>query len=419
MGECMCTCAGSVLRGFTRAVAPLAVLLCCTVLPAARADVFHLKSGGRIVGDLIDTNDGRLTIRTTAGQVRIVATDVERVEQTESFFAEYDRRAAATGDSAAGHTELATWCDEQGLRVESRKHLLRALEFDPDYEPARRILGFVRVNGVWVDGRSIGDRGGRDERKGDESAENDEARLLAAVRVQWQRRIRAIHASFLTTRDERQFNQGRDQILRIDDPAAILPLTRVLGVGDESVRRLLVEALARFSQDESTLNLAVIGLADGSANVRAAAHAVLLKRNDPRVVPQYRKALFADRESLVRNAAEGLARLDAKESVADLIRVLKADRVKSIEVPVKSFYRDLPGAFCGVDQTSVLAQTGGVVVQPIIGVTTVTEAIDNVWATRRVTVFRTEVLEALKKLTGRNFGFELDEWAAWYKEQNP
>ena len=33
-----------------------------------------------------------------------------------------------------------------------------------------------------------------------------------------------------------------------------------------------------------------------------------------------------------------------------------------------------------------------------------------------VTVFRTEVLEALKRLTGQNFGFEHEQWRLWYEE---
>ena len=33
-----------------------------------------------------------------------------------------------------------------------------------------------------------------------------------------------------------------------------------------------------------------------------------------------------------------------------------------------------------------------------------------------VTVYRTEVREALCKITGRDFGFDMDAWAQWYQE---
>jgi hypothetical protein len=33
---------------------------------------------------------------------------------------------------------------------------------------------------------------------------------------------------------------------------------------------------------------------------------------------------------------------------------------------------------------------------------------------RWVTVFRTDVLEALRRITGQNFGFEQDQWREWY-----
>jgi hypothetical protein len=38
---------------------------------------------------------------------------------------------------------------------------------------------------------------------------------------------------------------------------------------------------------------------------------------------------------------------------------------------------------------------------------------------RSVTVFRTEVMEALKRITGQNFGFDAVAWRRWYEEQLP
>jgi hypothetical protein len=36
---------------------------------------------------------------------------------------------------------------------------------------------------------------------------------------------------------------------------------------------------------------------------------------------------------------------------------------------------------------------------------------------RDVTVFRTEVLEALRTITGQDFGFEHAAWRRWYEER--
>ncbi len=36
-------------------------------------------------------------------------------------------------------------------------------------------------------------------------------------------------------------------------------------------------------------------------------------------------------------------------------------------------------------------------------------------AFRWVTVYRTEVLEALRRLTGQDFGFEREPWQRWYE----
>ena len=47
----------------------------------------------------------------------------------------------------------------------------------------------------------------------------------------------------------------------------------------------------------------------------------------------------------------------------------------------------------------------------------IADQVINEWRYRMVTVFRTEVLEALRRMSGENFGFDRGEWQNWYAAQ--
>ncbi len=315
----------------------ITLLLASLPIPYTLGDIFHLKTGGTVAGLLLATEDGHYRIRTTVGIVGIPISAVESVESAPTPFEEYDRRAAQAADTAEAHTALAAWCDEQGLKVERRKHLLQALELDADYVPARRALGYVRAGTLWIDGRRVVERSPEGQ-KPEDAAQTDPERLARAIQNQWLQRIRAYKRSLLDSALDRLVQDGRTKILEIKDPLAILPLSQVLSEGDFHCRALLVEALSQFQEDEATLNLAVVGLADPDGQIRARAVAELARRKDPRVAMQYRAALRQGNDVIVARAATGLGRLGAREAVSDLIAALTAGRNRWVELPVDRYF---------------------------------------------------------------------------------
>ena len=320
---------------FGRAV--LVSLLAAYSTPGAVADVFRLKTGGTVAGQLLESDAENYRIRTTVGIVRIPVSAVESIETAPTPFEEYDRRVQQLADTAAEQTALAAWCDKQGLKAEQRRHLLRAVELDPDYDPARRALGYVRVGALWVDGRRVVERTPEGQ-KAEDAAQADPERLARAIQSQWYLRIRALKQSLLGSTIDRLVQDGRTRILEIKDPLAILPLSQVLSEGDVDCRALLVEALSQFPEDEATLNLAVLGLLDPDADIRTRAATELARRKDPRVVKQYRAALRSGNDVIVTRAAAGLGRLGAAEAVPDLIDALTAGRNKWVEMPVDRYF---------------------------------------------------------------------------------
>ncbi len=402
-----------------RALWVVAIVAACG--PGAGADVFHLTTGGTVEGKLLSTGeDGTYEIRTVAGIVHVPGDAVQRIEESETPFDEYERRRQQAADTPADQVALAAWCDEQDLRAERRRHLRRAVELDPDHVPARRALGYVRIGELWVDGRRVIER--KDRAAATQEAEAAEKeRLPRAIQGQWRRRIGAIKRSLLDSAVERLVDDGRKHILEIRDPLAILPLAEVLGGGRRHCRLLLVEALSAFPEDEATMNLALLALVDGDRQVRRRALREVAKRQDPRVSAQYREALYSDSDVILRRAAEGLGTLQAGEAVPDLIAVLTAEQHKWVEVPVRRYFRGWPGVF---NRTTVVGIGGGSQVshQPRLGVPQSAwdfgGGVKNEWRYRWVTVYRTEVLEALKQITGQNFGFEVHAWWEWHEELN-
>ena len=229
------------------------------------------------------------------------------------------------------------------------------------------------------------------------SASSRDQKLTAAVQVNWQRRIRAIRVGMLESGVERREADGRKQILAIRDPLAILPMTRVLGSGNRAARLVLAEALAAFPQDEATLNLAVLALSDGEDDIRRRALAELVLRDDTRVSAQLRKALDSDNDELIRRAAVGLGELRAVEAVPDLIEELTVRRTKRVEVPVRTYFGSLCGAF-STPTEYVLNGSTRISHRPQVGLfdPTVGFTLENAFRVQQVTVYRTEVLETLK-----------------------
>ncbi len=399
------------------------VLLFTAALPGggglgsrAWGDVFHLERGGTLQGKLLGEDAGFYRVRTAGGVVSLARAAVTRIEPGPVPFEEYDARAAATPDTADGHFALAEWCGEQGLRSEAHRHLLRAIELDVNHAGARRALGYVRVGGLWVEGRTPATRREIEPEPADEAE-----RLVRAVQGEWQRRIQLIRRDWLESGKADRVEAGRQRILEIRDPLAIGPLAEVLSRSrDVATRRLLVEALAALPDEEATLNLAIMGLVEPDRAVREMAVAALTHRDDPQVAIQYRRALHVPSEALVKRAAYGLGEIKARGAVPELIALLTDQRDKWVEVPIRDYFEVWPRAYY---RDAVGIPIGGIQVshrRPSVGVYIYADQTINEWQVRNVTVYRTEVREALRRITGQDFGFDRVAWEQWlYSQPQP
>lgn len=402
--------------GRWRVSAARVALAAALALPAAplSADILHLASGGVVEGEILEQGESGYRVKTTFGTVVLARDAVVRIEAAPSPFDEYQQRLESTGDSAAQHYELAMWCEQRGLTNERRKHLARATELDYDFAPARAALGHVRVGQLWVDARTPSDRA----RKPD--AARDQDALVTAVQSQWFIRVRAVRDTLLENNDPVAVAQGQDKIDEISDPLAIVPMSEVLGRGARVSREALIRALSRFSEDEATLNLAVLALVDPERDLRAMALGELARRNDARVGVQFRRALLSDNDLLIRRGAEACGALRVQSAVPALIDALKVQRRRVVEVPLSRYFDEWTSVYNN-PRYIVVAGNSRVAYVPRIGVAAAGAFInpETRYEARDVTVYRTEALEALKQITGQNFGFDETAWRRWNQEQKP
>jgi len=329
----------------------------------------------------------------------------------------YVDRLLAMDDSAAAHVDLANWCAAHGLAEKAKVHWSEALLRDPDNAEARAALGFVNRNGQWVP-----------------VSEAEPAPIappadptFAARRQALARDIEDVQQHLLVSPSAAAWTEGRNKILAIRDAAAAEPIARILGAGDVNCRLLAAEVLGQIPGDEALRYLLGLALADPADAVHRTAIESLKDRADDRIVQQLIYALARGREPTMRRAAYALGELGAMEAVPALIANLRT--VEYRNVMVKEL-RQSPSMFVGTLTPYIaglrpVVSGGAVAYDPIIGYIVSGGGISFAQPPQEVLVEKTQaerveqpdVLEALKKITGRDFGYDEAEWHRWSAER--
>lgn len=395
----------------------MAAFVLAGALPA-RGDLFHLRDGSVVDGKVVGEGRDIVKVKTAQGVVTVQRSQIERREALPPPWERYVDEKKKHPDTADGHFELAMWCRKHGMTKQMKDELKRTIELDPDHADARRELGFVRKNDRWVKSRTAAGPG-RPGAVGD-----DEDRLARQIITSWFIKVRAIRTGRLDgpDRDELHplFIEGRKQILAIKDPLALPALAGILSGGSESTRTLLVEALSKFPQDEATMNLLVVALFDPSPQIRRAAAVELIPRKDERVVMRLIDALASDEEQVLRNAATALGVLKAEQAVEPLIPRLEYKTRGPVSVPRNVYFDDV---FRDFRRPTIIVIDGRQVVHVPYEICALGpgSVIGTYWTTeiQTISVYRTEVQEALIAITGTNFGFDANAWRAWWRTEHP
>jgi hypothetical protein len=129
----------------------LAGLITLLASAPAHADRVHLVGGSVIEGNASRQGD-RVTVELGSGVISVAASEVARIESTDSDVQQFERRAARLApDDIHGTLQLAQFCRDHDMRDRERQLLQRVLTRDPDHAEARALLGYVRqASGGWI-----------------------------------------------------------------------------------------------------------------------------------------------------------------------------------------------------------------------------------------------------------------------------
>src|SRR5262245_47766576 len=131
----------------------LAATLLALTTPA-RAEVFVLKSGGRIEGQHLNPARDRgqpYEVRTDDG-VRLSLADstVTRVIVKSDIDKQYEAALDKLDNTVTAQWVIAEWCKEAGLVQQRRRHLQEVIKLDPNHVEARKALGYQRYGSEWL-----------------------------------------------------------------------------------------------------------------------------------------------------------------------------------------------------------------------------------------------------------------------------
>ncbi len=413
--------------------------LFCLDVPPVAADVIRLKNGGEIRGLLLSpvtrTPGETIEIRTLAGSRIEVAGDlVVLVARRPIKVEEYESRAArvfSDDDTVAGHWALAEWCRGQRLTQQRRAHLERVVTLDPQHRQAHYGLGHTLRGGRWMSRDEYMRSKGLVRFRGRYvTLQEQQDLLMKSVQQQayrkWFSRIRVWHG-WLQSTDTGQQVRGQRALAEIKDPAALVPLMKILQPDrNPRVRLLLAEVLGRIPGAGPVEPLVDLAVRDSSYEVRTVARRAVVHEDRARIaLPVAVRGLNDPSNAVVRRCAGLLGAFGDIKAVPPLIEALVTRHLHRVRVP-GSKHPSFAVARDGTPVHPALAQGFGVPPQVIRGMQMGQFPFGVVILppqfaekeTHVITIIvdhrNADVLAALKRLTKEELGFNKRSWRVWW-----
>ncbi len=443
----------------------LLLLLGALSASSTRADLIVLRGGGQIHGVVLpgldDSEKVLVLTKTSSKPFEFTRRQIERIDREEDALREYlERSRKVEPTTAEDQYQLGIWCEQNGLTGPALIHFRKAVELDPTFGPAQKKVGHVFFKGRWMTYDEQREAQGLIKYKGrwvskEEKEGIDQREAMTAAQASWARRLKLLRQKALFG-DEPQRKEAESQLSEIRDPAAVLPLVQIFGADPDPVRIRMTQLIAAIPGDEAFAMLVRLILSESSLDVRQAALDELDRRRDVETVPRLIQALRSKDPIVVGRAAWALGMLNAVSAVPKLIPVLVKVEQHMVMDPTPqpntsvTFGSIGPGPVLppGAGAFAVAGGASGVVGPgfvagggssiPIVTGPYVAPGAVAYGATSvpfgsfsgfgvgggvnpnrpavkiLTTVYQNEeVLVALQKLTGVNFGYDIPSWKRW------
>ena len=235
--------------------------------------------------------------------------------------------------------QLGVWCEDHKLKDLAENHFEAAVRLDAQYGPAHEKLGHILLNGRWLNADEQREASGQVKYRGRWMTAEEKDRLedqaaLAAENQSWLRRVKVSRDAFLAGPDARS-KEAEKRLLAIREVAAVGPILRILGNDpNPAVRELAGRILGSIQGPESSAALVARLLGETDDAVREHTLSEAARREPDQILPRLVRALKSPRPDVINRAAWSLGQLNAKTAVPQLIPALTFTEYRTEMVPV-------------------------------------------------------------------------------------
>lgn len=264
---------------------------------------------------------------------------------------------------------------------------------------------------------------------------------LEGERRRWFDRIATLAHQKMAGAGVARYREAEHELLEINDPDALEPMALVMYTPDQRFRSTFVKAARQYAQSDferpsriATMYLSDIAVFDPSAVLRGRARSALLAPETPRRPERLRQLVTDAGEPDARDRAAGLLAdiEDAAmlEAMVDLLvtdewklvaKVVEAHKV-TMDIRAKAVHPPDMSNTTTVQAVSPQAVAQATIVLPRVRATEIQTTISapahaNIeYEWEKVSTKHPGMLTALRRLTGRDFGYNEDAWHAWIRK---
>ncbi|MBI5360361.1 MAG: hypothetical protein HZA48_07230 [Planctomycetes bacterium] len=370
----------------------------------ARADRVYL-SDGRVIEGVAEDEGSQVKITIANGSAWYPKSKVLKIEYTGLPENEYAEKSAALKENDVnGRLELAVWCRKNGLKEEWKAEVFNVLKLDPDNEKAHKEFGEVFYNNAWVPVNEANLAKGLTEYEGDwitaeEKSLREALHEKEQLKKELDKKIQALIRLLGSNLPEERAD-AKAKLLSISGEDKIGTYLKSLQSKNEDIKRFILDEILANPSRETVPALVQTAITDPNEIFRnTSLEGLKSMKNQAGLIGKTAASYLSGKDASLRMRAEQMLTVfPHKPAVPALISLLEYTfTLKGSEI---TYYETGPNG-------------------PIsaVGIKTGEENLDD--ATKKQleeqrSQERKTVLEALKKITGVNFGIDTDRWRNWY-----
>jgi len=377
-------------------------------------------------GVIVREDKDAVVLETVGGEIEIARRGIKSIDRKPTRRQLYETKLTALDKTDPDqHFLLGLWCRRHRLGREAEYHLNYAVGLDPDHAGARRALGHVKYKDQWMPEKEAKEAQGLRFYKGrwmtKEAAAIEEAEeLKRELAEEVAQQVRALAAMIAAPRSEQSARAATRELLALRDPLGYPAILELMRHDSAAVREVAIRAADKFRIAAADREILLHALYDADAEVRDRARKSLEERWNDGMLDETLKALRdAERPAVRFSAALVLGVAKDPDTIDALIDALYLTYVLKVTGETQAPYLGL-GGFT-TRESGPPGPRGPVIYDSVAGVVGAGPMIN--WKPldapdddRHLYVINYAALDALRAITGKDFGVNKRAWREWWDE---